>query len=232
MKRIIIAISALVISVVFCSCGEKIQGNGNVITQEKSISKRFNSLRCDGPFDVDIIPSDEYRVYVTAESNVINYIDVHVKDEKLIIKKRESFRLRSEYGIKLTVYMPSCYIIENYSSGYVYMSDLVRQHAHVRNYGSGTIELLNIETQEIYIENSGSGLIIAKGVTDTNEIENEGSGDVDCYYLTAQWVNVENEGSGYVEAYATDGAEVWLTGTGDVSIYGTDRILWHYVDED
>lgn len=234
MKRLIIAISALVISVVFCSCGEKINGNGNVITETRSIDKPIVRVNNCWAADIDIVLSDRNEIMITGESNIISLVQTYEKDGTLIIRQKPKTRIKWKNikPVSITIYMDECRGIKNSGSGDIFINSPIYDRFSIENSGAGDITINDLESIRTIIQNSGFGDIYASGITETLEIYNDDSGDIDCYDLTARWVKVENNDDGDVSAYATESAEVWIRGEGSVWIDGTNYVRYHYDTHD
>lgn len=232
MKRIIIA--ALVISVFFCSCGEKITGNGNVVTETRNFNNSFYKVENDWLADIDIIPSDKNEIMITGESNILSNITTYVKDGVLVIKKKKKTRIkvRDIKPVTITIYMKECYGIKNNGSGNVYIDSPIHERFSIYNGNSGDVTVNNLESIRTIIENKSGGDIYVSGVTETLEVYNDGNGDIDCYHLTSRWAQVENNDNGNVKVYATESAEVWINGEGSVWVDGTNNVRYHYDTHD
>ena len=228
MRNIIIV--ALVLCVALSSC-KKIEGNGEVITETYTINEYFQEVSNGTPFDVNVVFSDENKVVVTGESNIIQKLSVYVKHKKLIIsKERNKYRFLTTQPVTITVYMVSkdyMYFKNNTSGDLTVLSPLCRK-IEFENSGSGDLYAFDCEHEAVEVINSGSGDVEIRGVAGEVKITGSGSGDIDCYYLLAQYAEVHSSGSGRIEAYATDEADAWISGTGEVYVFGTERVRYHY----
>ena len=225
-----IIITALVLCVALSSC-KKIDGDGNVVTETYSINESFEEVTNETAFDVTVIFSNENKVVITGESNIIEKLSVYVKRKRLIIEKdRNKYRLRNTQPVTITVYMSrkSNMHFNNYGSGDLTAESPISNKIDLNNTGLGDLYVFNCEHEAIEIHNSGSGDVVVKGIAGDVYIENSGSGDVDCYDLIAQYVEIHSTGSGRVEAYATDEGDVWQSGSGEVYVWGTERVRYHY----
>ena len=232
MRNIVIA--SIIMCVAFCSC-KKIEGNGELRTDTISITENFNEVRNDTKFDVEVFFANENKVVITGESNIIDYLSVYVKKGKLIIKKEKNkYNLRNTEPVTIMVYMKrSDYLYyDNYGAGDLTVESPLSKKIKFDNTGSGDIYAFDVEHEAIEISNSGSGDVVITGVSGEVKITCSGSGDVDCYNLSSQYVEIHITGSGRVEAYATDEADVWQSGTGEVYVYGTERVRYHYAEYD
>lgn len=227
-------IAALVMCVAFSSC-KKIEGDGNVVTENYNINEYFQEVRNETPFDVTIIFSNENKVVITGESNIVQKLTVYTKRKRLIIAKdKNKYRLRNTLPVTITVYMKRMdyMYFTNNASGDLSVESPLSKKIEFDNTGSGDLYVFNCEHEAVEISNSGSGDVVVNGVASEVKITCSGSGDVDCYNLTSQYVEIHSSGTGRVEAYATDEGDVWQSGNGEVYVYGTDRVRYHYEYDD
>lgn len=232
MRNIIIA--TIILSVAFCSC-KKIEGNGDVITETYTINDYFQEVTNETAFDVEVVFSNENKVEITGESNIIEKLSVNVKHKKLIIDKvRNKYRLRSTQPVNIKIYMKrnDYMYFSNYGSCDLTVYSPLARKIKLDNTGSGDLYVFDCEHEAVEVLNSGSGDIVVTGVAGEVYIKNSGSGDVDCYHLTSQYVEIHSSGTGRTEAYATDEADVWESGSGEVYVYGTERVRYHYEYDD
>ena len=226
-------IAALVMCVALSSC-KKIEGDGNVVTETYNINEYFQEIRNETPFDVTVIFSNENKVVITGESNIVQKLTVYTKRKRLIIAKdKNKYRLRNTLPVTITVYMKRMdyMYFTNNASGDLSVESPLSKKVEFENTGSGDLYVFNCE-HEVEISNSGSGDVVVEGIASEVKITCNGTGDVDCYNLTSQYVEIHSTGSGRVEAYATDEADVWQSGSGEVYVYGTERVRYHYAEYD
>ncbi len=214
MRNIVIA--SIIMCVAFCSC-KKINGNGELRTDTMSIAENFKEVRNDTKFDVEVFFANENKVVITGES-----------------KEKNKYNLRNTEPVTIMVYMKrNDYLYyDNYGAGDLTVESPLSKKIKFDNTGSGDIYAFDVEHEAIEISNSGSGDVVVSGVSGEVKITCSGSGDVDCYNLSSQYVEIHITGSGRVEAYATDEADVWQSGTGEVYVYGTERVRYHYAEYD
>ena len=232
MRNIIIV--ALIACVAFSSC-KKIEGNGDVITKTYTINEYFQEVTNETAFNAEVIFSNENKVEITGESNIIEKLSVDVKHKKLIIDKvRNKYRLLTTQHVNIKVYMKrnDYMYFSNYGSGDLTVYSPLSKKIKLDNTGSGDLYVFDCEHEAVEVLNSGSGDIVVTGIAGEVYIKNSGSGYVDCYNLTSQYVEIHSSGSGRTEAYATDEADVWESGSGEVFVYGTERVRYHYNYED
>lgn len=213
MKRNILIITAAIISMAFVSCtikfdddflrgGENVKGNGNIVTKTYGVSA-FNEISIALPAMVNFTVSDNYTCTVRVDENIMEYLDIKVKNEELVMKRydpQKDINLRpTEFVIEVTA--PS---LEEISLA-----------------GSGTLKVLSpLEGKELEVNLAGSGEIVFNETVNYRKIELDvaGSGDLICTELIADELDATLAGSGDVKVSSGNvhEAEASVAGSGDI----------------
>ncbi len=126
----------------FGACEETyncIDGNGNVVFEERSISQ-FKSIISEGNFDIEVIQDTVYRIEIEAESNIMVYIRTFVHGSILEIDTRNDICFDNTYPIRVKIYTPQLESASIAGSGNIYVDKLVSNEVYLTISGSGNIE--------------------------------------------------------------------------------------------
>ena len=254
MKRNILIIVSAIICMVSMSCtikfdddfsrrGDNIKGNGNIVTQNYTVSA-FNELSIALPATVNFTVSDDYTCTVRVDENILEYLDIMVKNEDLMMKRRDLHKNISlqptEFVIEVTA--PSLEEISLAGSGTLnVLSHLAGKELEVNVAGSGDIifdQSVNYPRIELSVAGSGD-LVCAELVADELEATLAGSGDLKVtsgsvreaeanvagsgdIVLTCAIENLEANiaGSGDIKARVNGRLEYTIFGSGDIGYYG------------
>ena len=216
-------------TLVFFSCryigGKRVRGNGNLITQERSVSG-FEGVESYGSFDVTLIPSDATSVKIEADDNLQQYIETYVNHNKLQIRTRDGYNLRPRNDIKITVSGPVFSTIATHGSGSITGRGLLNTNnddVALRVAGSGNIEV-ELNASKVDSEIAGSGNISVKGTSKEFEGGIYGSGNIRAGNLRTEDSKVEIAGSGNVEIFASNKLDVSVMGSGEVKHRGNAQV--------
>jgi hypothetical protein len=214
---------------VFFSCrfigGKRVRGNGNLVTQERTISG-FEGVENYGSFDITLIPSSTTSVKVEAEENLQQYIETYVDNNKLQIRQRDRYNLRPRRQMKITVFGPVFTTITTNGSGNIVGQGLLNTNngnVSLRVAGSGNIDV-QMNASRVDSEIAGSGNIKVTGTSKEFEGGVYGSGNIRAASLQAEDSKVEIAGSGNVEVYATNKLDVSIMGSGEVKHKGSAQV--------
>ena len=235
MKRQYIILVAIITSMMLPSClininGETVKGDGNVVTREYVIS-HFDKVVCALPATVNYTVADTYSCTVRVDSNLLEYIDIKVKDGELSLSQPKptkngiylSFNA-TEFVIDIT--SPSLNEITLAGSGDINIhSPLQAQKLEVTVAGSGNVafkEDVNIQHLELSVAGSGD-ILVDKGIIRKLEADIAGSGDI-VTHAEAQEVETSVMGSGDITVNVSGTLEYQVVGSGDIYYYGDAKV--------
>ncbi|QAA83033.1 DUF2807 domain-containing protein [Aequorivita sp. H23M31] len=85
---IFVLAASLILSACSFNLGKK--GNGNVITQERTVSENFTEVRGSAGLNVYLTQGTENKIEVEADENLQQYIETNIKEGKLHITTSEN----------------------------------------------------------------------------------------------------------------------------------------------
>ena len=216
-------------TLVFFSCrfigGKRVRGNGNLITQDRSVSG-FEGVESYGSFDITLIPSSAASVKIEAEDNLQQYIETYIDNNKLQIRTRDGYNLRPRKDIKITVSGPVFKTITTNGSGSISGQGLLNtnnDNVTLRVAGSGNIDV-ELNASRVESEIAGSGNIKVKGTSKEFEGGIYGSGNIRAGNLHTEDSKISIAGSGNVEIFASNKLDVSVMGSGEVKHRGSAQV--------
>lgn len=178
-------------------------GSGNY--QTKSLpSFDFNRLNVNGVFEVLFEISEKPFVDVSADDNLIDFIQLDYTEGLLDIGlvPNVGFKTKSPLQVKI---------------GHPYLDSVELK-------GSGDIRVSNLNQNSISATVRGSGDIELSGIVKEAMLEVSGSGDIEADELKSDHLTARLKGSGDIEATALESAQAYLSGSGDIKIFGNPPI--------
>jgi len=200
---------------------EKINGNGNVVTQTRTTSE-YDAIKISGFFDVDLVAGKEGKIIMKGEENILSAIIVEVEDNALKIHVKKGTNLRPSTGQKVELTVPFDKISELSLSGsgdITTKSPIKNDKFSVKLSGSGDIDL-DVATNSFDFALSGSGDIKLKGNSDSVVIKLSGSGDIEAANLKSKNANITVSGSGDVKVNCNESLTARVSGSGDIKYTG------------
>jgi hypothetical protein len=151
------------------SCVDELflEGNGNLRTESRGASG-FEEIASSGDFDVTIVPGSSYSVEVSAESNLLSYIETDVVGKKLKIRTRGVHSLRLNYPIEVYITTPVLNGLSLSGSGIIKTGSFMSDDFKIAISGSGDVYVNASHTIDARISGSGRVFYINHPVIHTS----------------------------------------------------------------
>jgi hypothetical protein len=220
---LLLAASALLVYSCNYIRGERVRGNGNLITQDRNVGG-FSGVQASGSFDVHIT-SGANELKIDAEDNILPYIETTVENNTLRISTKEGFWLQPKRDVKIYVAAPDFQRVEVHGSGNIIGDNTINSNnsMNISIDGSGDIRMA-VHSPNVHARISGSGTIRLSGETTVFNGEIHGSGDIKAFDMKAAESKVEIGGSGSAEVVAANKLNVEVNGSGDVRYIGNPQV--------
>ena len=205
--------------------GKRVRGNGNVLTQDRSVSG-YEGIESYGSFNITVLPSSTTSIKIEADENLHQYIETYVEHNKLQIRTKHGYNLRPRNDIKITVSGPMFTTITTSGSGSITGQGLLNTNnadVSLSVAGSGNIDV-EMTAGRINSEIAGSGNINVKGSSREFKGGVYGSGNIRAGDLRSEEAKVDIAGSGNVEIYASNKLDVSIAGSGEVKHRGSAQV--------
>jgi hypothetical protein len=134
---------------------EGIKGDGNVVGQERTTNV-FYSIAVDGAANVNVHQSERYKVEVTTDSNLQDFVLVEVKNDVLHIGTKENTNLKPT-KLFVDVYLPELQRINISGVGNVKFFNGNASHLVISLSGVGNIDSQDYQVENVVINQSGVG---------------------------------------------------------------------------
>ena len=223
-----------VIALFFAACktdfnfvSETIKGNGTLITKEISIED-YDKIEIVGRVDLNYQQLEENPYFqFTIDENLVEYLDIHVKNRILYIEP-----VKNETGLSTYNLNPTKFIVNTNSkqirnidlagSGTINLvSDIQSDNLDFDIAGSGKIvSEKSITIGILTIDLAGSGNIALKGNVETCKIDIAGSGNMISPDLSVKHLKCDIAGSGKVEIDVTESIHCDIAGSGTIIYTG------------
>jgi hypothetical protein len=225
MKRNFTILSVfLIIMSIANSCvrdDEIIRGQGRSIEVFADIDiSRVLEIETLGSIDIEIIPSNHYEVFVTAQENILDFVSIRVNGNVARVGYRNGAHVVPTDIVKVKFFIPVVNAIISNGSGYVYCYDGFRSYndLYIKNSGSGDIFISELSYRVLDVITTGSGNINIENA-DASEVYSSirGSGGISINGFSTSRVNTFIGGSGRVRYRG-------ITHTHTISIEGSGLV--------
>ncbi|HYQ58304.1 MAG TPA: head GIN domain-containing protein [Draconibacterium sp.] len=227
MKTIQLFVVGLAIVITVSSCIEdfSIEGNGIHASEERIVSD-FDRVNSSGDFTVHITNGPENDVIVSADENLLQFIETYVTNETLHIDVKGIKTLKNRQPMEVFIVTPTLEKIRLGGSGTITTDYFVTDKMDVLLSGSGRINAA-FEAEEVDALLSGSGKIEFSGVADEADFVISGSGNIDAQQLDLYQCTTSTSGSGDTWVSVSQKLRTNISGSGNVFYSGNPQLETH-----
>jgi hypothetical protein len=191
------------------------------VESERTIAS-FEKIDSSGSAKVRFHVSQEYRVVVTADSNLQEYVEIKTRNNVLSIGTKNGHSYSFTQWI-VDVYAPTLTGIALSGSGSFESADTITVSTFASTVsGSGKINGI-IECEAFSADISGSGKITVSGNSKDSDITISGSGDINADTFSVKNAHVRVTGSGKANINVTDYLKANITGSGAINYRGNPQ---------
>lgn len=211
---LLIVLMALLLSLSSCLDELFLEGNGRLETEYRT-DAGFSGISSNGDFQVTVMPGNRYSVEVTAESNLLNYIETDVIDHTLRIRTSGNRILDHCKPIEIYITTPVLSGLTLSGSGQIYTGGFSSDEFQILLSGSGNIDT-QISADVISANISGSGTVLMEGDAYETDFRISGSGKIKSYDLLQDHCQASISGSGDMYVNASETLDASISGSGFV----------------
>ena len=219
-KIIVTAVMALL----FFSCnfdinfGPGVKGNGNVMTESRTLDTSFHSIHASEGLDVYLTQGNSESIEVQADENLHDIIITEVKDGVLHIHTDENIAHSS--AKKVMVEFDDIEKITSTSGSDVYSTNTIKADRLELKSTSGSDMELEIDAETIVCKaTSGSDLRLS-GTTNRFSAESTSGSDIKAAKLKAKITDAKATSGSDITLYSSEELTAKATSGGDITYYG------------
>ena len=222
MSTLVRIVVTSILSILMLSCnisfGPGIDGNRNVVTQDRSISSDFESVKVSQGLDLYITQGNDVAVSVEADENLHDLIMTDVENGVLSIYTTENIRRAASRKIMLEVSDISA--IKATSGSDVFSTNTIEVDELELNSTSGADIKLDVKTQTLNCHSTSGSDIKLRGTTKLLIAEATSGSDIEASSLKAETSKVKASSGADISvntskeltATATSGADIRYSG--------------------
>jgi hypothetical protein len=213
-----IVLAFFMTSLMACSLPlKKIKGSGNVIEETRQL-KSFHAIDVGGAFEVELIKSNEEKIVVETDDNIMPFIETYVISGELRIQSTKE--LNSPTELKLSIYFRSIDELDLSGAASLYSSDMI-EASNFELDCSGASELtLKIDVDNLEGDFSGASKIELEGNAKTAELDLSGASVLRAYGLEIESLELGASGAAQVKVLVLDQLSVDASGASSIRYKG------------
>lgn len=222
MKTITTFILAITcITLTYSQRGEKIKGNGNVVTIKRQTGN-YEGIAVGGFYEVELVDGEEGTITLRGEDNILEYIETEVRGGTLTIKSRDNVQLRPSSGeiIFVTIPVDKIDAIRLSGSGKVVGKKTFEANNFKIHTSGSKNAALTVNAKSLKVISSGSSNITLSGTTERLDVTSSGSSNLRAFELTTDTADIASSGSSNIRISVNDKIDVKSSGSSYIKYRG------------
>ncbi len=218
---VLFAFSLMLIGGVSSGCGEIVRGNGNVITEDRTVSS-FDGIKVSGAFEVFLEQGSNESLRIEADENLMNLIKTEVRGGVLRIWIEESV-IRSE-SMKAFITFENIESVD--ISGAVELNGVgMLNFDDLELEASGATEIdLNLNADNLELDLSGSSEIDLEGEASNLTLGISGAGELFAEDFILRSCDISISGAGSAVINVSERLDIDISGAASVRYKGQPKI--------
>ncbi|MCT4628282.1 head GIN domain-containing protein [Winogradskyella sp.] len=227
MSTLVRVVVTTILSILMLSCnfsvgfGPGIDGNRNVVTQERSISDDFESIKVSQGLDLYITQGNVVTLSVEADENLHDIIMTDVDNGVLTIYTTENIRKAASRKINLSISNISA--IKATSGSDVFSTNTIEVDDLELNTTSGADMKLDVKTKTLNAHSTSGSDIKLSGTTKTLIAEATSGSDIKASDLKAETSNVKATSGADISVNTSKELTAKATSGGDIRYSGNPK---------
>ncbi|MBU2929473.1 head GIN domain-containing protein [Winogradskyella psychrotolerans] len=214
----IILISIISITMLSCNIMTGIDGNGNVVVADRSLSDDFSEIKVSQGIDLYITQSNAIAVTLEADENLHNLIKTDVENGVLKIYSTENIRRATSKKVMVTVKTISR--INATSGSDVYSTNTINVSNLELKSTSGADITLDLKTDTLNCKSTSGSDMELRGATVTFIADATSGSDIDASKLQAEISKVNVTSGADISVNTSKELTANATSGGDIKYYG------------
>ncbi len=220
----IIKVVVLAILVLFTSCKDRcVKGNGEIANEMRSVSN-FTSIEVSSALKVIFTQSDEYKVEVVADDNLIGYITTEVNGNELHVKVKNEKCFKKITKAEIHVSAPSISTIEiSGASSFETTNQLNADNIQLKLSGASQLNF-TIQTHNLNADISGASSVEVSGVANSIILKESGASEFRSTNLLTKTAVVDFSGASSGSINVQNNLNATLSGASSLNYYGNPTV--------
>ena len=204
------------------SWGAREEGNGDIVSESFDVSD-FSKVRIGGSYSITLVPSDNEKVEVEIDDNLLEFLVVETHSDILEIYNTE--RIISKEGIDITIYYRQLEeITVNGACDLKNEDTLEGDNFYVEMSGAGAMDL-TLDVKRLELDISGAGAVKLRGKTDTQRIRMSGAGGYAGFEFKSNKAKIDISGVGSADITVYEELDAQISGLGGINYKGNPEFV-------
>lgn len=164
----------------------------------------------------------ETKLEIYGPDNIIDLIDVSIKNNTLYLTMEKKNRVRNVKKMKIMISTPDLNDITFNGVGNVNIDEgLTTTNLNIGHHGVGDVNIKGLSADELSVNSTGVGNARLSGEVARATLNSRGVGNIDADELKANSVEAAARGVGNITCYATEAISATVDGVGSIKYKGS-----------
>lgn len=195
-----------------------VKGNGNVTTEERTLTGSFNEIEASSGLDVYLTQGDTPEITVEADDNLHDIIITKLEGNTLIISTEKN--IRKAKSKKVYVTFDKIDYINTRSGSDVISTNVIRTANLKLKSSSGSNLEIDVDTKTIDCESSSGSDIVLSGTTEQLHAEASSGSAIKAKKLRAVFVDAKASSGADITVNSSQELVANVSSGGDINYYG------------
>lgn len=205
MSSILKLVFALCISISMTKCGyvtNSVNGKGEVIQQEYELSA-FTSIKLKNGWEVELIPSEDNKMLISANENLFEELNYEMKDDKLLIEASRNIGKADKKLIQLFYNQP-LQILKVSSGVYLHSASIINASDLQASFSSGCKTDLNFDAEKFDVTASSGANLTLTGHSNYTSFEASSGAGINALGLISKEVDAKSSSGASIKLRVTE----------------------------
>jgi len=203
---------------------DKVRGNGTIKTENRTAGT-FTRVDVSGNIDLYVKQDSARSIKIEADENLMQYIEVKMEGEKLMIQPKEGYNLSGSKPIKVYVSSPVFRELEASGACDIIGENILTATDEIAIDVTGASDAeLELKAPKVSAEMTGASGLKLKGQTKDLHIEGSGASHAKCFELLSENADVDVAGASSADVYASVKLKADASGASDVRYKGNATV--------
>ncbi len=200
---------------------KRVKGSGNVITETRSLSS-FHAIDIGGAWDIELIKSNEEKIIIETDDNIMPYIKTKVSGGELDIE--QDVDINNPTKLSLIIYYKSLDELDISGAAELFSSDVLEAEYLELDFSGASEVTLKINAKNVEAEISGASKVDFDGTVDNAAFDISGAAVVRAYGLEINNLKLDASGASTVKVLVLDKFSVDASGASSVRYKGSPSL--------
>jgi len=195
-----------------------VHGNGNVVTEERTVTENFNKVKGSTGLDIFLTQGSENKIVVEADENLLDIIETNISNGKLTIRADKNIgRSKSK---KVYVTYKKLISVEATSGADVIGNSILKSESLTLKSSSGADLEVEVLSRELFVETSSGADIELSGKASSLNARASSGSDLNARKLTVNNCNARASSGADITITVKEKLDAKASSGGDINYYG------------